>query len=339
MSAVNYQLARWWEKENGKIRCTLCPRYCRLKNKQIGFCAVRQNIDGKLYALAYNHPLAINIDPVEKKPLYHFLPGTQILSIGTAGCNLACKFCQNWSMSTARFNLRNSYNYNPEEIVALTIKNKCSSIAFTYNEPTIFAEYALDISLLAREKGLKTAMVTNGYITTNAINDLYPYIDAANIDLKAMDREFYRKWTSSKLEAVLEAIKEIYRLGTWIEITNLIIPELNDDERRITSLVEWVLDNLGSEVPIHFTAFHPSHKVQDRSRTPKSTLDRAVQIAREKGMKYIYEGNVLTHNEGNTYCPSCGKLLIERAWYYTAVHFDLNKSRCDCGAEIEGVFK
>ncbi len=326
--------AKWWKSiGDKKVECTLCPRHCKLKDGQNGFCFVRQNIDGVLQSLAYASPIAVHTDPIEKKPLYHFLPGSDIFSIGTVGCNLGCLFCQNWDISKARIDQKSARHFSPEDIVKAALNYDCKGIAFTYNEPTIFGEYVIDISKLAHKSGLKTVMVTNGYITKEAIQDIYPFIDAANIDLKAFTEKFYSKYCQAHLQPVLDAIIEIKKMGTWIELTTLIIPDLNDSLEEIKSLVNWVLENLGSDVPLHFSAFHPTYKMMDRERTPKSTLDRARKLALNEGIRYVYEGNVMTTVEGNTYCPECGRLLIERQWF-TVVHNSLVDGKCVCGAKI-----
>ena len=326
--------ARWWKSiGDKKIECTLCPRNCKLKDGQNGFCFVRQNISGVLQSLAYSSPIAVHTDPIEKKPLYHFLPGSEIFSLGTVGCNLGCKFCQNWDISKARIDQKSVRHFTPEDIVKAALNYDCKGIAFTYNEPTIFGEYVIDISKLAHKSGLKTVMVTNGYITKEAIKDIYPFIDAANIDLKAFTEEFYSKYCQAHLQPILDAIIEIKKMGTWIELTTLVIPDLNDSSEEIKSLIDWVLNNLGSDVPLHFSAFHPSYKMIYIKRTPKSTLDRARKLALDAGIHYVYEGNVMTNVEGNTYCPECGRLLIERQWF-TVVHNSLVDGKCVCGATI-----
>jgi pyruvate formate lyase activating enzyme len=325
--------AKWWEKVDNRVHCFLCPRHCHIGKGQTGFCFIRKNVDGELKLLAHSHPIAVHVDPIEKKPLFHFLPGSSILSIGTAGCNLGCKFCQNWDMSKARFDHENAYDFSPEYIVQMARSHKCPGIAYTYNEPTIFGEYVVDIAREARKYGIKNVMVTNGYITPEAIADIYPFIDAANIDLKAIEPGFYRKLTLSELQPVLEAIKIIHKMGVWIELTNLIIPTMNDSPGEIRSLVSWILDNLGSDVPLHFTAFHPDFKMKHLPKTPYNTIYKARMTALKLGINYVYEGNVLSEKGGNTYCPSCGSLLISRVWH-TVISNNLTKNICKCGREI-----
>lgn len=329
------QKARFYEPlENGKLHCYLCPRHCHIGPGQTGFCFIRKNIDGKLYNLAYGKPCAVHIDPIEKKPLFHFLPGSQILSIGTAGCNLGCKFCQNWSISKARFDQQQAVDLTPEAAVNAALATGCESIAYTYNDPTIWAEYAMDIARLARENGLKNVMVTAGYITPEALPLVYQHIDAANVDLKAFTENFYRKYTLSHLEPVLNTLQALQRMGVWLEITNLVIPTLNDAEEEIREMCRWILDHLGNGVPLHFTAFHPDFKLTHLPRTPRETLERARQIALDCGLQYVYTGNVFS--EGNhTYCPNCHRLVIRRSWH-DVLACDLNDQHCCiyCGYRI-----
>lgn len=329
--------ARWWEPEpSGKAHCYLCPRHCHIGEGQAGFCFIRVNEGGKLYSLGYASPAALQIDPIEKKPLNHFLPGTRILSMGTAGCNMGCFFCQNWDISKSRSDQVRSSHVPPEDVVLLAIRNGCHSIAFTYNEPTIWGEYVIDICHAAKEHGLNTVMVTNGYITYEAFHDIYDYIDAANVDLKAFTENFYGRITLTHLRPVLDALKWLKNeTNVWFEITNLIIPTLNDAPAETRSLAEWILENLGPDVPVHFTAFHPDFKLQDKPRTPPETLHAARALALEAGLHYVYEGNILSDG-GNTYCPSCKNLLIRRSWHDVEQN-RLKDGRCpSCGLAIPG---
>lgn len=308
--------ARWWEREpGGKVHCYLCPRHCHIHQGQAGFCFIRVNQGGTLYSLGYAHPAAIQIDPVEKKPLNHFLPGTRILSMGTAGCNMGCFFCQNWDISKSKADQVRSSFVPPEDIVSLALANSCPSIAFTYNEPTIWSEYVIDIAALARERGLRSVMVTNGYITREAFHDVYDHIDAANVDLKAFTETFYARTTLTHLAPVLDTLRWLKNeTDVWFEITNLMIPTLNDDPDETRRLCDWIFENLGPGVPLHFTAFHPDFKLQDKPRTPPETLHRARAIALESGLRYVYEGNIFS-DASNTYCPSCQMLLVRRSWH------------------------
>jgi len=327
------QVARWWQKQPKGIECFLCPRRCLIAEGHYGFCNVRKNESMTLLTIAYNHPIAVNLDPIEKKPLYHFFPGSQILSIGTIGCNLACEFCQNWDISRAKPDQTPRREITPEAVIKIAQQAGSIGIAFTYNEPTIFGEYVLDIATLAHQSGLKTVMVSNGYITTQALDDIYPLIDAANIDLKSFSENFYRRYCQGQLKPVLEAIERIKSIGTLLEITTLLIPDLNDSDPEIEQLTRWIADHLGLDTPLHFSAFHPDYHLQHLNRTPKATLDRARMIARNQGLHYVYEGNVLSDREDATYCYKCGKLLIERDGF-RVLRNNLKGNRCSCGAKI-----
>jgi len=308
--------ALWYEKlPGGKVHCFLCPRHCHIGDGQTGFCFVRKNVGGTLYSLAYGQPYAVHVDPVEKKPLFHFLPGTRIFSIGTAGCNMGCKFCQNWDISKAEYDQARAVKLSPDDAVQLARRYGCRSLAYTYNEPTIWAEYAVETSKLAHAAGLKTVMVTNGYATLEALRDIYAHIDAANVDLKAFSENFYRKLTLSHLQPVLEALVALRKMGVWIEITNLVIPTLNDSADEIAQMCRWILETLGDDVPLHFTAFHPDYKLTHLPPTPASVLESARKLAMEMGLRYVYLGNVATDEGSNTYCPRCGRLLIARSWH------------------------
>jgi pyruvate formate lyase activating enzyme len=331
--------ARWWRREDdGKILCTLCPRYCRLGEGQAGFCFIRQNVAGRLVSLGYGQPAALYADPIEKKPLNHFLPGTKILSMGTAGCNMGCKFCQNWDISKAKADQVRSVALPPEKLPDVARREGCAAVAFTYNEPTIFAEYVIDAARECRRAGIATVMVTNGYITREALDDVYPWIDGANVDLKAFSEEFYRKITLSHLEPVLEAIVRMREHGTWVELTTLLIPDHNDSDAEIASLCDWVLDHVGDEVPLHFTAYHPDYKLVDKPPTPPSTLFRARAIARRKGLKFVYCGNVRDEESHTTFCPDCGEALIVRDWHAVTLNRLRGRHACSCGRAIPGRF-
>ena len=305
---------------------------------QAGFCYIRKNIGGKLYSLGYGTSTGFAIDPIEKKPLNHFLPGTNILSFGTAGCNLGCRFCQNWSISKAKLDEAGSLNATPEQVVQLAQHHRVPSIAFTYNDPVIWGEFVIDISRAAREQGIKTVMVTAGYITPQARPEVFRFIDAANVDLKAFTERFYHKITFSHLDPVLDTLKWLKNeTGIWFEITNLMIPDENDDADETERLCEWVLKNLGDSVPLHFTAFHPDFKLVDKPRTPPATLTRARTIARAAGIKYCYVGNVFDDDGQTTYCPACRRALIRRRWH-DILEYKLSGDRCSCGQKIPGHF-
>ncbi len=340
MSGSNYKLAKWWEPaENGKLLCTLCPRYCTIGEGQAGFCFIRQNIDGSLYSIGYGRPTGFAIDPIEKKPLNHFLPGTEILSFGTAGCNLGCKFCQNWSISKAKLDSVHSLNVSPEEVVALAKKHGTPSIAFTYNDPVIFGEYVIDISRIAREEGIKSVMVTAGYIDKEARKDVYKYIDAANVDLKAFTENFYHKLAFAHLDYVLDTLIWLKKeTNVWFEITTLLIPDENDSGEEIKLMCEWILKNLGDEVPLHFTAFHPDFKMTDKSHTPAETLRNARKTALMLGIKYCYVGNIHDTEGSTTYCPKCKGTLIARDWHNVTRNKIKNACCPMCGTVIAGHF-
>jgi pyruvate formate lyase activating enzyme len=330
---------RWWEPvEGGRVHCYLCPRHCRIGEGQAGFCFIRVNRGGVLYSLGYGAPAALQVDPIEKKPLNHFLPGTRVFSMGTAGCNMGCFFCQNWDISKSHQDQVRSHPVPPEEVPLLAMKHGCDSIAFTYNEPTIWGEYVIDICRAARKHGLKTVMVTNGYITYEAFHDIYDHVDAANVDLKAFTEGFYGKITLTHLEPVLKTLEWLKNeTNVWFELTNLMIPTLNDDPAETQRLAEWVLQHLGPDVPLHFTAFHPDFKLRDKPATPPETLHRAREIALKVGLHYVYEGNIHS-NAANTYCPGCGELLIRRSWHDVQDN-RMKKGNCPrCERNIPGVW-
>ena len=331
--------AQWWEREpGGRIHCYLCPRHCHIGEGQGGFCFIRVNRGGKLYSLGYGAPAALQIDPIEKKPLNHFLPGTHVFSMGTAGCNMGCFFCQNWDISKSKQDQVNARDVPPETVPELARSYGCDSIAFTYNEPTIWGEYIIDICRAAKSSGLKTVMVSNGYITREAFHDIYDYIDAANIDLKAFTENFYGKITLTHMQPVLDTLLLLKKeTPVWFEITNLMIPTLNDDPEETRKLVGWILENLGPDVPLHFTAFHPDFKLQNKPPTPPETLHRARSIAIEAGLHYVYEGNIVTE-AGSTFCPRCNLRVIRRAWHKVEANL-LKDGKCPrCSCVIPGVW-
>ncbi len=340
MVLKDLKVAKWWESaEKNKILCTLCPRYCKIGDGQPGFCYIRQNHNGKLYTLGYGRPTGFAIDPIEKKPLNHFLPGSSVLSFGTAGCNLGCKFCQNWSISKAKLDDENSLTATPEDVIKLAKRNSTPSIAYTYNDPTIFGEYVIDISKIARDEGIKNVLVTAGYIDKEARKDVYKFADAANVDLKGFTEKFYNKLTFSSLKDVLDTLVWLKNeTDIWFEITTLLIPGENDNPEEIKEECNWILNNLGDSVPLHFTAFHPDFRMRDKSKTPASTLKDAREIALSMGIKFCYVGNVFDMEGQTTYCPSCKQKLIERNWH--SINFNhLNKNTCsNCGKIIPGIF-
>lgn len=340
MNTINLKEAQWWElTDNNKILCTLCPRYCKIGDGQPGFCYIRQNRGGKLYTLGYGRPTGFAIDPVEKKPLNHFLPGTEILSFGTAGCNLGCKFCQNWSISKAKLDDNNALTASPEDVIKLAKEYSTPSIAFTYNDPTIFGEYVIDISKIARDEGIKSVMVTAGYIDKEARKDVYKFIDAANVDLKGFTERFYHKLTFSHLDDVLDTLIWLRNeTDVWFEITTLLIPDENDSEEEIKKECSWILENLGENIPLHFTAFHPDFKMMDKDPTSPITLKRAKRIADSMGIKYCYLGNIHDPENQSTYCKTCGSVLIKRSWH-TVNLVNLKNNKCmNCNSLLEGIF-
>ena len=334
--------ARWWHKhpETRKVVCTLCPRECQIPDGGRGFCFVRANHGGELVLTTYGRSSGFCIDPIEKKPLAHFLPGTAVLSLGTAGCNLGCKFCQNWDISKSREMDTLASMAEPQQIVQAAKDSGCRSIAFTYNDPVIWAEYAIDIAKAARQAGIKTVAVTAGYISPDARPAFFKWMDAANVDLKAFTNTFYRKLTQTQLQPVLDTLIYLKReTDVWFEITTLLIPGENDSDDEVRAMCRWVLNELGPGVPMHFTAFHPDFKMKDTPRTPGETLIRARQIAIETGIHYAYVGNVHDPKHERTVCPACGEVLIERDWYELG-RFRLIEGFCPgCGEAIPGVFE
>ncbi len=331
--------AMFYQKlDDNKVKCYLCRHECVIVDGKTGICGVRENKEGTLYTLVYGKLVSINIDPVEKKPLYHFLPGTDTYSIATVGCNFRCEHCQNYEISQMP---REGHaivgeSFSPSEIVRDALAQGCKSISYTYTEPTIFFEYAYDIAKLAKEEGLKNIFVTNGYIGEEPLRTIAPYLDAANIDLKAFTEEFYRKICGARLEPLLKSIRLYKELGIWIEITTLIIPDLNDSEDELRQIARFI-KSLGEETPWHVTAFYPTYKLTNKPPTPVETLERARKIGLEEGLRYVYEGNIPGTEGGNTYCYKCGELLIRR-YGFTVLEKKIKDSKCSaCGTEIDGI--
>ncbi len=321
------------------VECQLCPRHCRLKEGERGDCRVRVHLDGQLKTLVYGNPCSINVDPIEKKPLYHVLPGSMSFSLATAGCNLHCRYCQNWEISQRNPEELKNYNLAPDEIVNAALKSKCRSIAYTYNDPVIFYEYAYDISQIARKNNLLNVLVTAGYIEQEPLIELCQYTDAAHIDLKGITEEFYRDMCFATLKPVLDAIKTMKKQGVWIELINLIVPTWNDKDTNIKNLCLWVLDNVGPDVPVHFSKFWPTHQLKNLPPTPTETLTNAWQIAKSLGINYPYVGNVPGHEGNNTYCPQCGNLIIKRGGY-SIIENNLTDGICNfCGKKIPGIWR
>jgi pyruvate formate lyase activating enzyme len=333
--------AMFWEKaDSDRVRCNLCRFRCLIAAGHRGFCGVRENRGGTLFSLVYGRSVAENVDPIEKKPFFHYLPGSKSYSIATVGCNLRCAHCQNadisqWPLEHPGIPGR---DLPPAEVVRNALQSGCRSIAYTYTEPTIFFEYAYDTAVLAREAGLGNVFVSNGYITPEALAHIAPYLDAANIDLKGFSEEFYRKITAASLAGVLETLKDYRRHNIWLEVTTLVIPGLNDSDADLGGIARFIADKLGPETPWHVSAFFPAYRLQDVLPTPVATLRRARRIGLEAGLKFVYEGNVPGEQGENTACPSCGKTVIERKGFRLGdVH--LNQGRCSfCHAEIPGLF-
>jgi len=322
-----------------KVQCELCPKLCLIEPGQSGECRVRINIDGVLRTVVYGYPCSMHIDPVEKKPLFHFLPGTGILSIATVGCNLHCKNCQNWEISQANPEDVPAVFCPPERLVALTKRNNCPSLAYTYTDPIIYYEYTYDAAKLAKEANIRNVLVTAGYINEGPWKKLLEYVDAANIDLKGISDDFYRQVCSGTLKPVQNALIVAKASGILVEVTNLIIPTLNDKPEQIRQLTRWVKVNLGGETPLHFSRFSPRYKMRHLPPTSLKTLDMAREIAMEEGLNYVYIGNISSKEGQNTYCPACKSLLIERSGF-TILQNRLKDGYCpDCGREIYGVWK
>lgn len=325
--------------DNSLVSCFLCARQCRIALDKFGFCGVRQNIGGKLYTYSYGKVIASYVDPIEKKPLYHFLPGSTSFSIATPGCNFRCGFCQNWEISQSAFfdgQENSEAEVTPQEIVEEAIQNKCQSISYTYTEPTIFFEYALEISKLARGKGLKNVFVTNGYMTEEALRQISPYLDAANVDLKFFKDSSYKKICFGSLKPVLDTIRLMRQMKIWVEVTTLIIPDENDSQGELEGIAEFIRE-VDQEMPWHVSGFHPDYKFIDHSATPEEVLKKAVSLGHKAGLKYVYAGNVLGWGN-DTFCPECKKLLIKRE-VFNVLENNIIQGKCRyCGVKISGEF-
>lgn len=353
--------AKLWEQEKGKdfIKCTTCRQYCRILEGKTGICGVRQNIKGELFSLVYGKAAAAHIDPIEKKPLFHFLPGSSIFSIGTLGCNFGCAFCQNWDISQATKELRkksesmelleklelkiSKYGYDlpPKEIIAFCEEKGISSIAYTYNEPSVFFDYTYDTAKPANKKGLKNVYVSNGYASEEAVDEIAPYLDAINIDLKSFNNDFYRRVCQARLEPVLESIKYYHKKKIWIEITTLIIPGQNDSHKELKQIADFIF-SVSPDIPWHLSRFTPSYKMTDGDSTDIKILKKAYEIGKKAGIKFVYAGNIDSVDMQSTYCPKCNVVLIERNWHYSTIteNFDLEGGKCNkCQEFIPGVWR
>ncbi len=332
--------ALYWEKlEGDMVRCNLCPKRCILRAGQRSFCGVRENIKGELFTLSYGLPCAVHVDPIEKKPFFHFLPKSKAFSLATAGCNLRCRFCQNWSISQVRPEEIRNFLLSPEDLIRMAKEKKCESISYTYTEPTVFFEYMLDTAKLAKKEGIKNTVHSSGYINPQPLRELCKYLDAINIDLKAFTEEFYSELTHGDLPSILQTLKIIKEEGVHLEITNLVIPTKNDDLEKIREMCVWIKENLGEDTVLHFSRFWPMHKLTALPPTSVSTLEETKKIAESVGLKYIYIGNVPGHQAENTYCPKCKKLLIRRLGF-SVLGNNIVKDKCKfCGEGIYGVWE
>ncbi len=333
----------WHEIGDGRLQCDLCPRFCKLREGQRGLCFVRARQNDEIVLTTYGRSSGFCVDPIEKKPLNHFLPGTPVLSFGTAGCNLACKFCQNWDISKSRELDRLQDTASPGAIAAAARKTNSRSVAFTYNDPVIFLEYAVDVAVACHEHGINNVAVTAGYISEQARDEFFRHMDATNVDLKAFTDRFYWKVCGGHLEPVLETIQYLKdETDVWFELTTLLIPGENDSEAEIDAMTLWIMEHLGPDVPLHFTAFHPDWKMMDKPRTPPQTLTRARDIALKNGLRYVYTGNVHDPKGSSTYCYHCGETLIGRDWYELStweLAVERIRGSCqNCGTAIAGVF-
>ena len=330
--------AMLYEKlDSGRVKCNLCAHHCKISPDKFGICGVRKNTDGALYTHVYGEVIASHVDPIEKKPLYHFLPGTSSFSIATVGCNFKCPFCQNWQISqvSKRGNEVYGYELMPEEVIREAKKNNCKSVSYTYTEPTIFFEYAYESARLARKANLYNIFVTNGYMTEKALEKIRPYLDACNVDLKSFSDDFYKKMCGARLKPVLDAIVTMKKLGIWVEVTTLLVPDQNDSDKELKAITEFIA-SVGIEIPWHISRFHPDYKYLDSVPTTIDTLRKAKTIGEDAGLRYIYLGNVVEGN--NTYCYSCNNLLVKRTVFDTAEYNIKNKKCPKCNTDIEGVF-
>jgi pyruvate formate lyase activating enzyme len=330
----------WHQLDDGQLQCDLCPRHCRLQEGQRGLCYVRQRLDDQVKLVSYGRSSGFCVDPIEKKPLNHFYPGSGVLSFGTAGCNLACKFCQNWDTTKSREMDSMADRASPAQLAQAALEMNCRSIAFTYNDPIIFMEYALDVAAACREHDIKTVAVTAGYIDPEPRVEFFKAVDAANVDLKAFTDRFYYKICGAHLAPVLETLRYIkHETDTWLELTTLLIPGENDSSAELDAMTRWVVEHLGPDVPMHFTAFHPDWKMRDIERTPAATLTRARGIAQSNGVRYAYTGNVRDPQGASTWCHNCGELLIERDWHRLGQWgLDDHGSCAACGTSLPGHF-
>jgi pyruvate formate lyase activating enzyme len=329
--------ALFYKKTHGQdVQCLLCPRECVISNGKRGFCRNRENREGTLYTLVYGSPAVVDIGPIEKAPLYHFIPGHFRLCITCASCNLRCKHCQNWHLSQRCFEDLDHYSYSPSDIIQQAKKQGLNSISFTYTEPTVYYEYLYDVSMVARQYGIKTSIVSNGYINREPLSKLLKVLDAVKIDLKGFSEEFYKKVCSASLKSVLESLQTVKSSNVWLEIVNLVIPTLNDDPKMIDEMCQWIKENLGVETPVHFTRFLPNYKLMHLYPTAISTLDSAYDIAKKNGLRYVYVGNVPGHIYNSTYCPFCNRKVVHRT-NFDVLEMNVVDGKCKfCNSPIQG---
>lgn len=333
------QEAKYWKKEGHAVRCTLCPNLCLLEDGKWGDCRNRKAINGKLYSMVYGEPCAINTDPVEKKPLYHFLPGATAFSVGTAGCNLACKNCQNYGISQVSPEETSNYDLPPEKLVELATYHQAKLIAYTYTEPVTFAEYVIDTAKIAREKGLKNVFISSGYIMPQPLADIAEVMDAANIDLKSFDNSVYKQLNAGRLSVVLQTIETLRDKGVWLEVTYLVVPGWSDDEGMIRDMCRWMVDKGMQDVPLHFSRFFPVYQLPDLPPTPRQKLMRAWDIAKEEGLNYVYLGNISGTQKEHTYCPACETRVIKRGGF-SVEEFMVDNEKCPhCSKPLAGIWQ
>jgi pyruvate formate lyase activating enzyme len=334
--------ARYYEpspRGEGEVECTLCPRKCQVGNLERGYCGVRENREGTYYTLVYGLPCSVHVDPIEKKPFFHVLPGSQSFSLATAGCNMHCKFCQNWEISQSRPEQIRSIPLPPSEAASAAKKAACETIASTYTEPTVFIEYVIDIAQAAKERGIRSVVVTAAYIEERPLTDLCGAVDAIKVDLKAIHDDFYRDYCDSTLQPVLDALVTIRRSGVWLELVYLVIPTLNDTDEQFRETSRWIRGHLGVDVPVHFSRFHPAYRLKNLPPTPLKTVQNARDIARAEGLQYVYLGNVPPGTQGeSSYCPGCGSLLIERSGYNVRVRGLRDGACAACGHPVPGIW-
>jgi pyruvate formate lyase activating enzyme len=321
-----------------RVECELCPRACQVADLERGYCGVRENRNGKYYTLVHSRVCSLNADPIEKKPLFHYLPGTRAYSIATAGCNIECKFCQNWQISQFRPEQIDNIKLTPEEVIRFAKEKSCDTIAYTYSEPVVFYEYMYDTARVGKREGIGSVMISNGYIKKEPLVELCKELSAVKIDFKAFTEKFYKETCSGELKPVLETLVTLKEIGIWFEIVMLVIPTLNDSDKELKGMCSWIYENLGADVPVHFSRFHSTYKIKNLPPTPTKTLEKARNIAMESGLNFAYTGNVPGHPGESTYCPDCKEVLIKRVGY-TILQYSLNGNKCgNCKHPIPGIW-